>query len=319
MPRASHSRRILQAFFAGSLLIALYPAVAQNPTQAVDRAQLLRAQTSLRDDPTTDDDDGEDAAVAASPNDPDLGEQAILKRTERYRAFTFYASAPISYTSNVALTRTGEESDYLFTPSIGLAYAPKITPTLFGNISVGQQLFHYDRFSELDFGSFDFRAGVTYIAPRLRNLLLRADYGYNRLTSDGYDEFFSNHSINVAAELPFRIGRAQQISVGADASISIAASPDEPARHDVSPFVAYAVNVTRDLTLAAVGRVAWREYVEGDRSDWSGILGLSATYRFTKSFSANAIATFATSDSNQDVFDYDVANFGLAFSLAARF
>jgi hypothetical protein len=79
------------------------------------------------------------------------------------------------------------------------------------------------------------------------------------------------------------------------------------------------VNVTRALTLAAVGRVAWREYVEGDRSDVSGILALSGTYRFTPVFSANAIATFATSDSNQDVFDYDVGNFGIGLSLALRF
>ena len=293
-------------------------AAAQNPTQAVDRAQLLRAQPSLRDEPTSDDADGGET-VAASPNDPDLGEQAILKRSERYRAFTFYASTPISYTSNVALARTNEQEDLLFTPSVGVAYAPKITSTLYGNFSIGQQFFHYDKFSELDFGSLDARAGLTYLAPKLRNLLLRADYAYNRLTSDGYDEFFSNHSLNFAAELPFRIGRAQQISVGADASISIASSPDEPARHDFSPFVAYAVKLTRELTVTAVGRVAWREYVEGDRSDVSGILALSATYRFTEAFSANAIATFATSDSNQDAFDYDVANVGLALSLAVRF
>jgi hypothetical protein len=301
-----------------SLLLMVERAAAQNPTQAVDRAQLLRAQPSLRDEPASDDADGAET-VAASPNDPDLGEQAILKRSERYRAFTFYASTPISYTSNVALARTNEQEDLLFTPSVGVAYAPKITSTLYGNFSIGQQFFHYDKFSELDFGSLDARAGLTYLAPKLRNLLLRADYAYNRLTSDGYDEFFSNHSLNFAAELPFRIGRAQQISVGADASISIASSPDEPARHDFSPFVAYAVKLTRELTVTAVGRVAWREYVEGDRSDVSGILALSATYRFTEAFSANAIATFATSDSNQDAFDYDVANVGLALSLAVRF
>jgi hypothetical protein len=119
--------------------------------------------------------------------------------------------------------------------------------------------------------------------------------------------------------MPFRIGRAQQISVGIDTSFSIEASPDEPARHDISPFVAYSVNVTRAITLTAVGRVAWREYVEGDRSDVSGILAFTGTYRFTPWLSANALATFATSDSNQDVFDYDVANLGLALSLAAKF
>jgi hypothetical protein len=318
MVPARNFHRLLQSVFAAILLGGIHSATAQNPTQAVDRAQLLRAQPSLRDDAASDDEEGEET-VAASPNDPDLGEQAILKRSERYRAFTVYASVPVSYTSNVALSRNNEQDDFLFTPSMGISYAPKFTPTLYGNISVTQQFFSYEEFSELDFGSLDVRAGVTYLVPRLRNLLLRADYGYNRLTSDDYAAFFENHSLNFAAEMPFRIGRAQQISVGADASISIAATPDEPARHDVSPFVAYSVNVTRALTLTAVGRVAWREYVEGDRSDVSGILALSGTYRFTPIFSANAIATFATSDSNQDVFDYDVANLGVGLSLAVKF
>ena len=319
MTRACPSRRLVQALLAGLSLVAFHSAGAQNPSQAVDRAQLLRAQPTLREEPTDDDTGTDDTHAVASPNDPDLGEQAILKRAENYRAFTVYASAPISYTSNVALTRTGEQSDVLFTPSVGASYAPRITSTLYGNISIGQQFFHYDKFSELDFGSFDVRAGLTYILPRLHNLLLRADYGYNRLTSDGYEEFFSNHSLNFAAELPFRIGRAQQVSIGTDINVSIASSPDEPARHDLSPFVAYSVNVTRDLTMAAVGRLAVREYVEGDRTDVSGIFAVSASYRFNKWLSANAISTFATSDSNQDAFDYDVFNLGLALSVAAKF
>ena len=300
------------------LVASVHIASAQPPTRAVDRAALLRAQPSIRDEATVDSSDAE-GAVVASPNDPDLGEQAILKRSEGYRAFTVYASAPITYTTNVALSRNNEMHDFIYTPLLGVSYAPKLTPTLYGNISVSQQFFHYDRFSELDFGSFDFRLGLSYIAPQLHHLLLRADYGYNRLTSDGYDEFFSNHMLNLSAELPFRIGRAQQISVGLDSSISLAAEPDQPARHDVSPFVAYSVNVTRDLNLSAVGRLIWRDYVEGDRTDWGGLLSLTATYQFTRSFSANGVASFASNDSNQNVFDYDVGNFGLALSFVGKF
>ena len=144
MTRACPNRRFVLALFAGLSLITWQTATAQNPTQAVDRAQLLRAQPTLRDEPTDDDTGTDDTHAVASPNDPDLGEQAILKRSEHYRAFTVYASAPISYTSNVALTRTGEESDVLFTPSIGITYAPRITSTLYGHISVGQQFSHYD-------------------------------------------------------------------------------------------------------------------------------------------------------------------------------
>src|SRR3712207_1677789 len=128
---ARKTHRFLQPIFVAILLAAIHSASAQNPSQAVDRAQLLRAQPSLRDDAADDDDDGEET-VAASPNDPDLGEQAILKRSERYRAFTVFASVPISYTSNVALSNTAEESDFLFTPNVGVAWAPKFTANLYG-------------------------------------------------------------------------------------------------------------------------------------------------------------------------------------------
>ena len=77
--------------------------------------------------------------------------------------------------------------------------------------------------------------------------------------------------------------------------------------------------LTRAMTLSAVGRVAVRDYVEGDRTDVSLILALSANYRFNKWLSANAISTFATNDSNRDVFSYDVANVGASLSLGLRF
>ncbi len=287
---------------------------------AQDRADLLRTSVGLRQDPTDQQTGSDSSHAVASPNDPDLGEQAILKRSENYQAFSFFTSAPISYTSNVALVRNGAEDDVLFTPALGFSYAPRLTKTLYANISVAQQFFYYDRFDALNFASFDVRAGLNYTLPKFHNLLLRADYDFNRLTSDDLgDEFFTDHSLAFGAELPFRIGRAQQISVGSDFQFSVAAHPQQPSRHDYSGFLGYSLNLTRAMTLSAVGRLAVRDYVEGDRTDVSLILALSANYRFNKWLSANAISTFATNDSNRDVFSYDVANVGASLSLGLRF
>jgi len=308
-----------------AILVALAFAAASNarsqgnPSQAVDRAQLLRTQPTLRDDAESQETGTDDSHAVATPNDPDLGEQAILKRSDSYQAFTVVVAAPISFTSNVALSRTNEESDVLFTPNVAVIYAPRITRTLYGSFSVGQQYFYYDRFSDLNFGSFDARAGLTYTLPQLHNLFLRADYNYNRLTSDGFDEFFSNHALGFGAEVRFQIGRAQQISVGVDTNFSVHAEPEQPRRHDYSAFVGYSANLTRSLSVNAVVRLAVRDYLEGDRTDVSGIFALGATYRFTKWFSLSAIGTFATNDSSQDVFDYDVANIGGAAALNFRF
>ena len=50
-----------------------------------------------------------------------------------------------------------------------------------------------------------------------------------------------------------------------------------------------------------------------------GILGLTATYRFNKWLSASATSTLATNDSDQSVFDYDVANVGGAVAVTFQF
>ncbi len=310
---------VVAALICGVAAVSPPRASAQgSSSQAVDRAQLLRPQVTLRDEPESQTDDGESHA-SSSPNDPDLGEQAILRRNDRYQPFTVSVAAPLSYTSNVALSRTNEQSDVLFTPGVAITYAPRITKTLFATVSLGQQQFYYEEFSELDFGSFDARAGLTYIVPRWRNLVLRAEYGFNRLTDSDFDEFYASHMLVLAAEMPFRIGRAQQISIGAEADFNLHAEPDEPGRHEFSGYVGYAANLTRALTLNAVARLAVRDYVEVDRTDVSGILSLGMTYRIAKAVSLSATTTVATNDSDRLVFDYDVVNIGAAVALTFRF
>lgn len=303
------------------LLSVCHSLRAQVPAGAAqDRAELLRTPVTLRDDSTENQTGTDSAHAIASPNDPDLGEQAILKRAENYQAFTVFASLPVSYTSNVALVRSGEQSDVLFTPSFGMSYTPRITKTLYLDVGFAQQFFLYHDFDGLNFASLDVRAGLVYTLPQWHNLLLRATYDFNRLSAEDLGrEIFVNHALIVGAELPFRIGRAQQVSVGVDLDFSLAADPSPPARHDYSFFVGYSANLTRDLTVSAVGRLAVRDYVEGGRTDVSEIFALSASYRFNKWLSANAVTTFANNDSNQGVFDYTVFNLGGALSFTARF
>ena len=67
--------------------------------------------------------------AVVSPNDTDLGEQAILKRVEKYDPFTFEASVPIYYTSNVALVDRNRMSDVIIAPVVGITYAPRFQNT----------------------------------------------------------------------------------------------------------------------------------------------------------------------------------------------
>jgi hypothetical protein len=311
-----------------SLAIGLVTAALAAPTHLAnaqvlsvqDRAQLLRSPVGPQTDPYSEENGVEDGRAVESPNDPDIGEQEILKRIERYEPFTVSIATPFYYTSNVALTRTAERGDVLFAPAAGITYSPRFTGTLFGSFTVQRQEFYYDKFPALDFGSFDFRAGLFYILPKLHNLMLRAEYGYNRLTfSNSFNDFFSNHSLFLGAELPFRIGRAQQFSLGADTNVSLHADPSPPRRHEFDVYAGYSVRITRALTLGAVGRIFVRDYNNIDRADVSEVLALTANYRITKCFSAGAATTLAWSQSSRSVFDYKVANIGGALSLSFKF
>ncbi|MEO5716970.1 MAG: hypothetical protein ABIR29_00170 [Chthoniobacterales bacterium] len=291
-------------------------------TSAADRARLLSSPSNNPIlGPGNLPDDGVDQGYAASsPNDSDLGEQAILKRVEKYEPFTLETGVPIYYTSNVALVDRGRVSDVIIAPVIGITYAPKISKTLYGEFTLRQQFFYYQDLSSFDFASFDAIAGIVYYEPKLSNLTLRANIDYNRLTgTDNFDDFFSNYSLGLNAEVPIRIGRAQQISFGADANISLYATPDPPQRNDFGVYVGYSVNLSRNFSLNAAGRLVVRPYDNGGRTDVSEVLALSANYRVRDWLTVSALTTFVANQSNRSAFDYEVFNIGGGITLSWKF
>lgn len=311
--------RLAAGLLATMALLVPAPLLRAQQVSVQDRAQLLRPPSSPAD-PYSEENGVDNGRAVESENDADIGEQEILKRIERYEPFTVSVATPIYYTSNVALVRNGEQSDTIFAPAAGITYAPRFAQTLFGSFTIQRQEFYYDKFSALNFGSFDVRAGLSTILPRAHNLILRAEYDYNRLTfTNSFNDFFNNHSIFLSAELPFRIGRAQQLSIGADTNVSLSANPSAPQRDEFDFYVGYGASLTRALTVSAVGRIFVRDYRSIDRTDVSEVIALTANYRFNKCISAGAATTLAWSRSNKSVFDYDVANIGGVVSLTFRF
>lgn len=303
-----------------SLAFACARATLAQTTDA-DRARVLTGQSIVQQVPGSAVSNGVDQGyAAASPNDSDLGEQAILKRVEKYDPFTLETGVPIYYTSNVALVDRGAVSDVIIAPVIGITYAPKISKTLYGEFTLRQQFFYYQDVSSFNFASFDAIAGLVYYVPKLSNLTLRANIDYNRLTgTDNFDDFFSNYALNLGAEVPIRIGRAQQISFGADANVSLYATPNPPQRNDFGIYVGYSVNVSRNFSLNAAGRLVVRPYDSGGRTDVSEVLALSANYRIRDWLTLSALTTFVANQSNRSAFDYQVFNIGGGITLSWKF
>jgi hypothetical protein len=288
-------------------------------TVQADQAELARSQAAVSA-PSTVSAIVVDDHIVSSPNDADLGEQQILRWAKGYQPFVASVAVPFYWTSNVALTNRGVQSDFLVSPVAAIAYQPRITTNLYGSLGVREQLFYYDRFSNLNFGSFDVEIGLTYTVPQLHDLVLRAAYDYNRLTEkNSFNDLFSDHVLIFNAQIPFRLSRAQQLSLGATANISLTGDPDPPRRHEFGTYVGYSVQLTRAFSFDASAALVLRDYVLSDRIDLSEILALSATYSLTRFLNASAIASFAGNQSNHSVFDYHVGNVGGAIAISIRF
>jgi hypothetical protein len=286
-----------------------------------NQSSLVRSQAPSPFGPNASPAGVEGGHAVATPNDSDLGEQQILKRAEEYDPFSFSFGVPFYWTSNVALTRNHELGDFVVAPAAALFYEPHISQTLYGFVGVRQQFFYYNEFDGFDFGSFDFEIGFHYLLPQFHNLMLRFEYDYNRLTEkDSFEDFYSDHLFVANAEMPFRIGRAQQVSIGFNENISVAATPDLPRRNDYELYAGYTANLTRALSVNAVGRFVVRDYYhQHSRVDVSEILALGAYYQITRFLSAGTVATFAASQSNHSVLDYNVGNFGGVATVWLRF
>ncbi len=305
---------------AAALILASQSTQGQvAPGSAQNRTQLLGGQANPTL-PTVPPSGEAQGYAVASPNEKDIGEQQILKQIEEYKPFTASVYSPFFWTSNAALVSRGEEDDFVVAPGVTLLYQPRITKTFYAELGVVQQFFLYDRLSELNFASFDAIAGVVYYLPQFHNLSLRARYDYNRLTDiDHFDEFFVNHSIILNADLPFRIGRAQQVFAGVALNLSFYANPDPPRRNDYSFYLGYDVALSRSFSIDAAARLAVRDYYVGDRTDVSEILSLSANYRIRDWLTLSALSSFAWNQSNHSVFDYSVANVGGGVALTLKF
>ncbi|MFL6513619.1 MAG: hypothetical protein ACJ8M1_01195 [Chthoniobacterales bacterium] len=312
--------RARAAFFGLLTVLAFVGAAAGQTTQSIDRAQITRDQNLGLPGPSPTPSGTGELEMVTSPNDSDIGEQQLLRRTEGYQPFTASVAIPIYWTSNVALTNSGEQGDLLTSPVAAVGYQPRITSNLSGYVGVREQQFYYKRLHDFDFGSFDVDVGLTYTVPQFYHVILHMGYDYNRLTDKhNFDAFFENHMLVLSAELPVRISRAQQLSIGIDGNISLTANPEPPRRHDFDAYVAYTVQLTRAFSISGSGRVVVHEYLHGDRRDVSEMVALNANYSVANWFTVTGLASYAANQSNHSVFDYEVGDLGGTLSFSIRF
>jgi hypothetical protein len=101
--------------------------------------------------------------------------------------------------------------------------------------------------------------------------------------------------------------------------VSFAASPAGPQRSDLEVYAGYHVQLSRNFSVDAIGRLIVKPYYYGDRTDVSELIALSADYRIRDWLTVSALTNFAWNQSNHSAFEYSVANLGGALTLSVKF
>lgn len=300
--------------------ILLLPAAAEEIRPQIEQARQLE-QTGPPVFPNEDTGIVSDMPDIASesPGDEDLGQQLILKRKQDVKTLFVFAETNANYTSNVGLTDGFEEEDWFWHTSFGAIWQPRLASNLIGNVSISQDFFRYDAFSELDFDSLNVGAGLTYNLWFFHNVSASLQLNYNRLTTGNYnDEFFSNKSVILGLAKNFLLSRAHYIYAGGGANLGWS-NPSEAQRNEYALYLGYHVRLARRFELDASYRVAINNYTDIDRTDLNQTIDLGVRYHFTPWSSAAAFVSGGFNDSDRTGFDYNVLNTGAGISLNLRF
>ena len=255
-----------------------------------------------------------------SPSDEDLGEQRLLVPDARYKSLTLFANASEFYTSNAALTNGGAQGDWFTALQFGGSWVPRIKGSLFGEVSVLQQLYRYAEFSNLSFNSLDVGGGLIYAFRDLGDLSAFARYNYNLLTdASASNSIFYQQTIRLGLQKPFFFSRAQSATVGLQTDLNLDGWPDYALRNRFALLLGYQANLTRKLQASLFYQLAYFPFLDVDRRDWNQILGAGLAYNFAPWFSVNASVSASFNDSNENFYTYNVLNTGAGVSAVLRF
>jgi len=255
----------------------------------------------------------------STSGDLDLGIQAIMKRKEAEEPFRFFADASEFYTDNVALARTGRQSDSYFFGDVGFTYQRRVTDDLTFETTVRQGFFEYSQFKSLDFADFNAGAGLTYQWKKLWDIAFFGRYNLERFTPNGdlNHAFFTNNTLTIGAQKTFTFNQRDYLYVGYS-SIFGWADPTSSERGEHGLFAGGHYNFTRHITADLYYRIAVFDYTAG-RTDLNQTVVASVAYVFNDYAKLTASASFASDISNHSVYNYDLFTAGGGVALQIKF
>ena len=300
------------------LLVSGHAALLAQNTSVIDQARLFREANS----PATLRDAADDTALPASDDtgseDDSMGVQQILKEHDKRPTLVISAGVSEVFTSNAALTRNEERPDVFGVGEVGVAWTPRLSPTVEVNAGAHASLFRYVRTPELDFANLGVGAGLTWAPQNLGGVSFFARYDLTELLGSDGDHILTDNVFTGGTQKVFAFGRAHALTLGATGSLGIS-DPQSAQRHQASVFASYHVQIARDFGADLLWRPSGHFYEQLDRTDFNNIISLTLRYKISKFADLTAFASYGANRSETPAFDYDVLTTGAGVVLALRF
>lgn len=255
-----------------------------------------------------------------SPGDDDIGQQLILKDSEKERWFNAQMSTAVFWADNPANLSSGGDEDVFSATQLSFGAQPRLRERLYADAYISQQLFRYDENSFLDYEYLQASLGLIYLEPRLSDAILFAQGQYGRTTANDFgDDVLNSFSILAGVQKSVIFDRRSSLNVNLMGDWDVAGDVDNLEHAEYIADISYRYKIMRDLAVSASYRFTWFDYYNLDRSDALNIVGLYLNWTPEKWITVYAGCTFNFNESNIDVFDYDSTNLGGGVGIQIRF
>jgi len=252
----------------------------------------------------------------STPGDSDLGDQVLLYEEPPYDPFQIGARFTIIHTNNVLLSDLNPDDDRYAVYEGFFNFTPRITSRLYGNIGYSHQFYHYQERGNLNFDSQTVTAGLSAPMPELWNILLYANYSYNRLTyakgnpdGDALTEFYRSHAATAGILKSIPFSRAHYLYFGPSGRWALT-DPFTVARDEYSFLFGYDVDFTRWLNANLAHTTNFFDYKSNDRDDINQVLTGTVTVSPWSWLDVSVFSSYGTNNSTNEALNYEFFNIG---------
>lgn len=315
-----HSYLLLAAC---ALVFTLAPGSAQtvDPTRFGEGIRPLSVPNLLAEDGSAQEGlQDENDFAPESPGDNDIGQQLILKDSERERWLSAQMDSFMFWSDNAANLSRGEEEDVFWGSQISVGAQPRLGERLYADAFISQQIYRYDKNDLLDYEYLQASLGLIYLEPRLWNSMLFAQFQYGRTTTDDFSQkILNSYSFLAGIQKTVIFDRRNSLYMNLMGDWDLDADVDQLANSQYIADFSYRFKIMRDLILSASYRFTWFDYQEVDRSDALNTMGVFLTWMPKKWLNVYAGSSFNINESDVDAFDYQTTNLGGGVGIHFRF